>query len=85
MFFDYVLSESSVFKAYNYKGDNGSAREFSPLLMQKKEDQAFLNYTTAAKHSPGLLRQLRKTLAASKEKRVVSYKEGMWSCKSAYT
>ena len=39
--------------------------------MLKQEDLAFLKAISAARQSPALLRELRKALAASKEKRAV--------------
>ena len=52
-------------------------RIFSCLqLMLMQEDLAFLKAISAASQSPTLLRELRKALAASKEKRVVLWKAG---------
>jgi hypothetical protein len=43
--------------------------------MLKQEDLAFLKAISAARQSPALLRELRKALAASKEKRAVALRK----------
>jgi hypothetical protein len=43
--------------------------------MLKQEDVAFLKAISAARQSPALLRELRKALSASKEKRAVAIRK----------
>ena len=49
-------------------------RIFPCLQLMLKENLAFLKAISAARQSPALLRELRKALLASKEKRTVSSK-----------
>jgi hypothetical protein len=43
--------------------------------MLKQEDLAFLKVISAARQSPALLRELRKALSASNEKRAVAVRK----------
>jgi hypothetical protein len=52
-----------------------------PLL--KQEDLDFLKAISAARKSPALLRELRKALSASKEKRAVALQKASGSAKAA--
>jgi hypothetical protein len=54
-------------------------------LMLKQEDLAFLKAISAARQSPALLRELRKSLSASKEKRTVALRRPVDSPRSLHT